>query len=166
MKKIFSILLCAVLFFGALPMACFAQDAVTESENAEVEAQIDLLPTIDFLQVQHNTITYRESVLVHAKYNYLGPLDEIEWTISGDAVDVEYLKCSTHDNCECAKLTSKSSGTVTLSASIVAADRFTWDKAGPITITSKAGFWQKFIAFFKYLFRLPEVYSQMVEMVF
>lgn len=166
MKRIISILLCAVLFFGVLPMTCFAQDDTVESENPQVEAQIDILPTIRILPVQHNTITYRESVYVHAQYNYIGPLDEIEWTVTGDAMDVEKMICSTHDNCQCVKLTSKSSGTVTVSARIVAADRLEWSRTDDVTITSKAGFWQKLVAFFKYLFQAPPIYSQMVEMLF
>lgn len=166
MKKIISILLCAVLFFSALPMACFAQDDVSEPETSTVEAQIDLLPTIYFLPVQHSTITYKESVLVHAKYNYLGPLDEIEWTVQGGGMDVEKLICSAHENCQCVKLTSKSNGTVTLSARIIAADHVEWSRTDSVTITSKAGFWQKFAAFFKYLFHAPEVYSQVIDILF
>ena len=108
------------------------------------------------------TITYGDSIILHADYE--GELPEgakIEWTIDNGNFK---LVSTSADRTTCT-ITPEAKGDSVITATVL-------DKDGNVigsdtqTMTSKAGFFQKIVAFFKKLFGMTKIYPEIFKSVF
>lgn len=106
------------------------------------------------------TINYGDTLVLNADTcGYTLPSGyTVKWFVEGAGVSTNISE----DGLEC-RVTSVASGNVTIYAKLVDADENVvanvegTEICDEITITSKAGFWQKFISFFKNLFRINRI---------
>ncbi len=119
--------------------------AVFES-SGPVNADILKKPT-------QTTISYGDAIILHVDASKIPQGGYVEWTASNNNFDFEVSA----DGTEC-KITPSKSGDITFTATV-------YDANGKIIsedtqeMTSKAGFWQKLIAFFKKIFGLTKTYE-------
>lgn len=100
------------------------------------------------------TISYGDAIILHADVEYLPNGTNIVWTASNGNFDMSVSS----DGTTC-KISPQSSGSTTFTATIYDADgnAISTDEQ---TMTSKAGFFDKIIAFFKKLFGLTKTIAQ------
>ena len=104
------------------------------------------------------TINYGETLVLQLEDVELPEGYKIEWSIIGDAVTISVSE----DGKEC-RVTSTASGNVSVIATLVdengepVPDNLGNNIESFINISSKAGFWQKLISFFKNLFRINRI---------
>lgn len=115
----------------------------------------ELLPcTIAIKAPSATSISYGDSIVLHADAQYLPAGSYVKWT--ADNGNFTYTASPDASTCT---ITPNSSGKTTFTATV-------FDKDGKVIVsatqemTSKAGFFDKFIAFFKKLFGLTKVYPQ------
>ena len=119
------------------------------AENLSFTAVFEALFTSEIRKPSTTTISYSDSIILHA--DIIGELPEgyyVEWTASNNNFSYK----ANGATCE---ISPEKSGDTTFTATIYDAD------GNPVsvdeqTMTSKAGFFQKIIAFFKKLFGLTK----------
>ena len=118
---------------------------------------------ISIKQPSVTTINYGETLVLHADLGETG-LPEgyaILWTVEGSGVTIQ----PSEDGLTC-NVTSVQNGNVTVKATVVdengeaILDADGNEISAEQQLTSKAGFWQKFISFFKNLFRISRIILQ------
>ena len=134
---------------------------LTIDGEEKISEQKDAKITINKPSTQ--TINYGDTLVLHAKVTDMPKGARVVWTGGGETVQLEPSK----DGLTC-KATSVASGEVTITAKIVdASGKAITNKNGAAVkaeqkLTSKAGFIQKLISFFKNLFRVNRVIAQSV----
>lgn len=101
------------------------------------------------------TISYGDSIFLHADIESLPAGSYVEWTASNGNFDFEV----SFDGTVC-KITPSSSGDTTFTATAYDANGNAVSK-DELTMTSKAGFFDKIIAFFKKIFGLTKILPEM-----
>lgn len=106
-------------------------------------------------------ITYGDSITLHAGVQNLPDGAKITWSANNDNFEIVEISA---DGISC-KITPKKSGDTTFTATIYDADNniIAEDEQ---EMTSKAGFFDKIIAFFKKLFGLSKTYPQLYKQIF
>lgn len=110
------------------------------------------------------TINYGDTLIIKLGEFNLPKVYFVEWSVNGSGVKIQ----PSEDGTQC-KVTSVSSGTVTITAKIVDKDgKPVTDADGTavmdeITLKSNAGFFQKLISFFKNLFGIGRVINSSVN---
>lgn len=108
------------------------------------------------------TIKYGDSIWLHAKIEGELPSDaKIIWTPSNNNFEIVEVSA---DGMSC-KITPKSSGTTTFTVSVVATDENVLATDSQ-DMTSKAGLWQKIVAFFKKIFGAAKTYPELYKKLF
>ncbi len=102
-------------------------------------------------------IKYGDSIILHADVD-LPEGAKVVWKPSNDNFSYEVSS----DGKECS-ITPVSSGDTTFTAYVVDANDEIISEADTVTMTSKAGFFQKIIAFFKKLFGLTKTYTEVYK---
>lgn len=109
-------------------------------------------------------VKYGDTLMLHAEVDTLPEGAHLEWSVSGSGVKLT----PSEDGMTCG-VTSVSSGKVTVIAKIIDADGSEHINADGTeskteqSLTSKAGFLQKLISFFKNLFRIGRIIAQAVK---
>mgnify|MGYP003290300841 CR=1 FL=1 len=111
-------------------------------------------PSIAIKQPTETVISYGDSIILHVDVAKIPNGGYVEWTASNNNFDVEVS-----EDCLTCKITPKSSGDTTFTATV-------YDKNGKAissyeqVMSSKAGLFDKIIAFFKKLFGLTKIFLQ------
>ncbi|MBQ4337845.1 MAG: InlB B-repeat-containing protein, partial [Clostridia bacterium] len=125
------------------------------ASNVTVTANLELLLTMKLRDPSITTIKYGDSIVLHLDTSAALPDG---WTVTWTADNNNFTQTVSDDGTTCICSPSKSGNT-----------KFTvtvYDENGDVvgggeqTLTSKAGFFYKIIAFFKKLFKLTKVYDQ------
>ena len=117
-------------------------------------------PNIPIKQPTETVISYGDSIILHVEVAEIPNGGYVEWTSSNNNFDVEVSA----DGSACT-ITPKSSGDTTFTATV-------YDKNGKAVssdeqiMTSKAGFFDKIIAFFKGIFGLNKTYPNVFKGIF
>ena len=139
---------------------------VMPAENLTFTAQFELM--INQFKIKNpsvTTINYGETLVLHADYGNV-ELPEgwtIQWTVEGAG----FSMAPSEDGMTC-KLTSIANGNATAKATLVdengeaVLDAEGNEMSDTKELTSKAGFWQKFVSFFKNLFRISRIILQSI----
>ena len=129
---------------------------------------------ISFEKVSTDTLKYGEKIILHVNISNLPEGCSIKWTSSNGSVlkiSNENANCSNHTNCVTCTVESVGSGSAEIKATVV-------DETGkPVvqggeevsssySMTSKAGFFDKLVAFFKKLFGSLKTYPQAFKSVY
>lgn len=131
--------------------AVWQKSAVTPPTNIE-------LPEIEISRTSTAKINYGETLVLTLEEVEIPEGYAIEWFVEGIGVSTAVSE----DGAEC-RVTSIANGNPTITAKLVdesgepATNTSNEEIADKITITSKAGFWQKFISFFKNLFGMNRI---------
>lgn len=131
---------------------------VDEFENVELK----------FEDVSTDTLKYGEKILLHINVADLPEGTSVKWTTSNGAVlriSNENAACTTHESCVTCTVESVGSGSAEITGIVVDENGEPVLRDGEeikvsYTMNSKAGFFQKLIAFFKKLFGLSKVILQ------
>lgn len=108
------------------------------------------------------TINYGDSIWLHAEIEGNLPAGaRIIWTPSNNNFEITEIS----ENGMSCKITPKSSGTITFTASVVDGDNNVL-ATDTRDMTAKAGFFDKIIAFFKKLFGATKTYTQLYKSLF
>ncbi|MBQ2963843.1 MAG: hypothetical protein IJE14_04195 [Clostridia bacterium] len=141
-----------------------AQDETAPEETVELTF-IDFPQNIEIKTPSTTTVNYGETLILHADFGEV-TLPEgytILWTVEGAGFDM----APATDGLTC-KMTSVANGTATVKATIVdengeaVLDADGNEMSDSKQLTSKAGFWQKFVSFFKNLFGISRVILQSI----
>ncbi len=106
-------------------------------------------------------INYGETIILHAQVQDMPEKGMVEWSVIGNGVVIN----PSEDGMTC-RVTSVSNGSVIVTAKVVDAkgevctDANGYEVSDSRQLTSKAGFWEKFISFFKNLFRISRIILQ------
>lgn len=119
-------------------------------ENAKKEVKIEIR------KPSTTTVSYGDSMILHADVENMPVNAEIVWEADND----NFSFTPSEDGKTC-KISPKSKGDTTFTAKIVDKDENTICSDEQI-MTSKAGFFDKIIAFFKGIFGLSKTYSESV----
>ena len=117
-------------------------------------------PNIAIKQPTETVISYGDSIILHVDAAEIPNGGYVEWTASNGNFETEVSA----DGTTC-KITPKTSGDTTFTATV-------YDAEGKIissdeqTMTSKANFFDRLIAFFKKIFGLTKVFPQVFKDVF
>jgi len=117
-------------------------------------------PNIAIKQPTETVISYGDSIILHVDSSNIPVGGYVEWTASNSNFETEISV----DGTTC-KITPKTSGDTTFTATV-------YDAEGKIissdeqTMTSKANFFDRLIAFFKKIFGLTKVFPQVFKDVF
>lgn len=132
--------------------------SVTVGQKSEIKLE----------DVSTDTLKYGEKIILHVNTSGLPDGATVKWTTSNSSIlkiSNENAECSTHENCTTCTVESIGNGSAEIKATVVDKD------CNPIVqngeeisvsylMNSKAGFFQKIIAFFKKLFGLLKTYPQ------
>jgi|GEM_PF-1919767 len=141
-------------FIGWTPVV----PGVMPAENLEFTAQFELLAKeLKIKNPSVATVNYGETLILHAD---LGDVElpegwTIQWTVEGSGFSM-----TTEENGMKCKATSTANGNATVKATLVdengnaVLDADNNEISDIKQLTSKAGFWQKLVSFFKNLFRV------------
>ena len=116
------------------------------------------VPSVEIRTPSQTEINYGDSIILHADVENLPAGATIEWTAdNGNFKIVSYSA----DGSGCT-ITPSATGTTEITATVYDADG---NEIGSDTqtMTAKAGLWQKIVAFFKKLFGMTKVYSEIFE---
>lgn len=136
-----------------------------KDDNDECDYCGEKLLKIEILNPSTSTINYGETLIVHVDLGGVA-LPEgcfLLWTIEGTG-----FSSSLSDDCLTCKLTSVENGTATIKVTLVnlngelILDSENNEISDSMQFTSKAGFWQKFISFFKNLFGISRIILQSI----
>ena len=122
----------------------------TETATVPVDNEVMKTPS-------QKTITYGDSIILHADVDKVPEGATIEWT----ADNANFTYTVSEDGTTCT-ITPAASGDTVFTVTVV-------DKNGDVissdtqAMTAKAGLWQKIVAFFKKLFGMTKVYSEIFE---
>ncbi len=136
------------------------------AENLTFTAQYELI--VKQLKIKNpstSTINYGETLVMHADFGGVELPEgwKIQWTVEGAGFDM----APAADGLTC-KMTSVANGNATVKATLVdengeaVLDADGNEMSDSKQLTSKAGFWQKFISFFKNLFGISRVILQSI----
>lgn len=107
-----------------------------------------------------STISYGDAIILRVDAAKIPADGYVEWTVSNNHFDLEVSA----DGMTC-KITPSSSGDTTFTATVYDANGNAVSKDEQ-TMTSKAGFFDKIIAFFKKLFGLTKTYENIYKSIF
>jgi hypothetical protein len=132
--------------------------SVTVGEKAEIKLE----------DVSTDTLKYGEKIVLHINTSDLPDGATVKWTTSNSSIlriSNENAECSKHENCTTCTVESVGNGSAEIKATVVDKDGNPLIQAGKeistsYKLNSKAGFFQKIIAFFKKLFGLLKTYPQ------
>ncbi len=136
------------------------------AENLTFTAQYELI--VKQLKIKNpstSTINYGETLVMHADFGGVELPEgwKIQWTVEGAGFDM----APAADGLTC-KMTSVANGNATVKATLVdengeaVMDANVNEMSDSKQLTSKAGFWQKFVSFFKNLFGISRVILQSI----
>ena len=111
--------------------------------------------SVEIINPSEKEITYGDSIILHA--DIVGTLPKgysIQWTADNSNFDIVIAE----DGKTC-KITSKANGSTVISVRVVDSEGKTIAESAQ-TMVSKAGFFDKIIAFFKKMFGLLKIYQQ------
>ena len=138
---------------------------VFDNELRFVAFSTEKMPVIEKPQAEiqnptETVISYGDSIILHTDTSKIPEGGYIEWTASNENFDMEVSS----DGSTC-KISPKSKGDTTFTVTVYDAE------GNPVsqdeqTMTSKAGFFDKIIAFFKKLFGLSKIFPQVYKNVF
>lgn len=137
---------------------------VTKSDefNITVVCKTNNIAEIIIRTSSTTTINYGDSIWLHAEISGEIPTgSKIIWTPSNN--NFEIVEVST-DGLSC-KITPVSSGTTAFTVSVVDADEKVLS-TDTQDMTSKAGLWQKIVAFFKKIFGITKTYPELYKGIF
>ena len=142
---------------GQIGEFTLAQNEETTEDTVELTF-VDVPQSIQIKTPSVTTINYGETLVLQLEDVEVPEGWRVEWSIIGDAVTISVSE----DGKEC-RVTSTASGNISVTATLV-------DENGEpvlnelgnnienfINISSKAGFWQKLVSFFKNLFRINRI---------
>ena len=155
-------------YYGSIPAEQFVSvtdyDLISElgeRKNASRDVYDSAMFDFKILAPSTTTISYGDAIILHANLAETLPAGwKIEWTASND----NFSYSASKDGTTC-KISPDSKGDTTFTVSVV-------DSNGNVissdeqTMTSKAGFFDKIIAFFKKLFGLTKTIPQVFKGVF
>ena len=132
--------------------------SVTVGEKAEIKLE----------DVSTDTLKYGEKIVLHVNSANLPECSSVKWTATNGNIlktSNENAACSKHENCTTCTVESVGNGSAEIKATVVDKDGNQIIQNGEEISTSykmksKAGFFQKIIAFFKKLFGLLKTYPQ------
>lgn len=124
--------------------------------------------------VSTDTLKYGEKIILHVNTSDLPDGATVKWTTSNSSIlkmSNENAECSKHENCTTCTVESVGNGSAEIKATVVDKDGNPIVQNGEEVSTSykmnsKAGFFQKIIAFFKKLFGLLKTYPQVFKGIF
>ena len=125
--------------------------------NEQSIPKLELPASIEIKAPSTTSITYGDSIILHAEVTNLPKGGKIVW--SADNANFTYTVSEDGTTCT---ISPAASGTTTFTVTVVDAsgEEISSDTQ---TMTSNAGFFQKIIAFFKKLFGLTKVYSEIFK---
>ena len=128
------------------------------ANDVTVTAKFDYYVNISILKPSTTSINYGDKIILHASINEELPVGwEIKWTVDNNRFD--YSVSTDGSSCT---ISPSSSGNTTFTATV-------YDEFGNVassdsqTMTSKAGFFDKIIAFFKGLFGMTKTIPQVFK---
>ncbi len=132
--------------------------SVTVGQKSEIKLE----------DVSTDTLKYGEKIILHVNTSGLPDGATVKWTTSNSSIlkiSNENAECSTHENCTTCTVESIGNGSAEIKATVVDKNDNPIVQNGEEVSTSykmnsKAGFFQKIIAFFKKLFGLLKTYPQ------
>ncbi len=136
------------------------------AENLTFTAQYELI--VKQLKIKNpstSTINYGETLVMHADFSGVELPEgwKIQWTVEGTGFNM----APAADGLTC-KMTSVANGNATVKATLVdengeaVLDANGNEMSDSKQLTSKAGFWQKFVSFFKNLFGISRIILQSI----
>ena len=148
-----------------MPTATSEGVKVKKCTGCGKEMARETMPMVDIavqiLAPSTNTVNYGETLVLHSSLTELPVGTNILWTVEGNGVTIQ----PSEDGLTC-NVTSVQTGNVTVTATVVDEEGNAILDADGNEITaaqqlnSKAGFWQKFISFFKNLFGISRMILQ------
>lgn len=135
------------IYDDELRIVAFGKDKISAPEK----------PSVSIMQPTETVISYGDSIILHADATKIPAGGYVEWTASNSNFEMEISA----DGTTC-KITPKTSGDTTFTATV-------YDAKGKVissdeqTMTSKANFFDRLIAFFKKLFSLTKVIPQVFK---
>ena len=142
-----------------------AEYSFVAKENTSIKAVFTTATGISIKTPSTTTVNYGDTLILHADFGEVALPDgySIVWTVEGTGFNMTFAE----DGLTC-KMTSVTNGNATVKATIV-------DKNGEAVLDangnemsdtqelkSNAGFWQKFVSFFKNLFRISRIILQSI----
>lgn len=125
---------------------------------------------IEFKQASTNSLKYGEKLILHINASNMPDGASIKWSSSNDKIvklSGENNECEIHDGCITCTVESVGTGKAEIKATVVDSDGNPIIQNGnevstSFEINSKAGLWQKIVAFFKKLFRISRTIIQSI----
>ena len=119
---------------------------------------------IEFKQASTNSLKYGEKMILHIDASNMPEGASIKWSSSNDKIvklSGENNECGTHDGCITCTVESVGIGKAEIRATVVDSDgnpiiQNGKEVSASFEINSKAGLWQKIVAFFKKIFGLTK----------
>ena len=129
------------------------------AEDLTFTAMFELTFKMSLRNSSTTTVSYGDSIILHADMNEALPSG---WTVKWTADNGNFSYSANGETCT---ITPSKSGNTTFTVIV-------YDENGNVvledeqTMNSKAGFFDKFVAFFKKLFGLSKIFQQSVDMMF
>ena len=129
---------------------------------------------ISFEKASTDTLKYGEKIVLHVNISNLPEGYSLKWTSSNGSIlkiSNENADCSKHSNCVTCTVESVGNGSAEIKATVVDENGKPVVQGGEeistsYKMTSKAGFFDKFVAFFKKLFGSLKTYPQAFKEVY
>ncbi len=121
-----------------------------------------ILPKLEIRNPSTTTINYGDSIILHA--DVTGTLPEGAKIVWDTPSNGNFSTEVSADGKTC-KISPVSSGSTTFTVKVIAADGETMLAEDSQDMTTKAGFFQKIIAFFKKLFKLTKTYPEVYKLI-
>lgn len=136
----------------------------SEAELHTHFVQCDMKPqgnaSVRILTPKVTTVNYGDIIMLHAVTEGMPEGTKIVWSIEGSGMEIieENIACGMHQNCTVCKAVSTGAGSAVVTARVAGSTGSEY--SSKLTLTSKSGFFQKLISFFKNLFKMSRVIAQ------